>query len=65
MGMVEIIVDFIKHGGNISKLGATHLCLIIETTFRANRNNFSIPNSIPSLKTEAGQQHLAQFKKKN
>jgi hypothetical protein len=30
MGMVEIIVDFIKHGGNISKLRATNLCLIIE-----------------------------------
>jgi hypothetical protein len=40
MGMVEINVDFVKHGGNP-------------------------PKHIPSSKTEAGQQHLAQFNKKN
>jgi hypothetical protein len=67
MGMVEIIVDFVKHGGNPR---ATHLCLIIvKLHFARSRINFSTPNTlyakhIPSTKTEAGQQHLAQFNNK-
>jgi hypothetical protein len=65
MGMVEIIVDFVKHGGNITNPRATHLCLIIvKLHFARNRNNFSTPKHIPSSKTEAGQQHLAQFNNK-
>jgi hypothetical protein len=67
MGMVEIIVDFVKHGGNSR---ATHLCLIIvKLHFARSRINFSTPNTlyakhIPTTKTEAGQQHLAQFNNK-
>jgi hypothetical protein len=62
MGMVEINVDFVKHGGNPR---ATDLCLIIvKLHFARSRINFSTPNTyVPSSKTEAGQQHLAQFNK--
>jgi hypothetical protein len=43
MGMVEIIVDFVKHGGNPR---ATYLCLIIvKLHFARTRNNFSTPNT--------------------
>jgi hypothetical protein len=46
MGMVEIIVDFEKHGGNITNPRATHLCLIIvQLHFARNRNSFSTPNT--------------------
>jgi hypothetical protein len=59
MGMVEIIVDFVKHGGNPR---ATHLCLIVvKLHFARSRINFSTPNTYLVQKTEAGQQHLAQF----
>jgi hypothetical protein len=46
---------------------ATHLCLIIvKLQFVRNRNNFSTPDTyVPSSKTEAGQQHLAQLKSHN
>jgi hypothetical protein len=45
--MVEIIVDFVKHGGNITNPRATHLCLIIivKLHFARNRNNSSTPNT--------------------
>jgi hypothetical protein len=43
MGMVEVIVDFVKHGGNPR---ATHLCLIIvKLHFARSRINFSTPNT--------------------
>jgi hypothetical protein len=43
MGMVEINVDFVKHGGNPR---ATHLCLIIvKLHFARSRTNFSTPNT--------------------
>jgi hypothetical protein len=46
MWMVEIIVDFIKHGGNITNPRATYSCLIIvKIHFARNRNNFSTPNT--------------------
>jgi hypothetical protein len=46
MGMVEIIVGFVKHGGNITNPRATHLCLIIvKLHFVRNRNNFSTPDT--------------------
>jgi hypothetical protein len=64
MGMTEIIVDFVKHGGNITNTRAIHLCLIVKLHFARNRNNFSTPNTYLVPKTEAGQQHLAQFNKK-
>jgi hypothetical protein len=63
MRIVEIIVDFVKHGGNITNPRATDLChIIVKLHFARNRNNFSTyPKHIPSSQTEAGQQHLAQF----
>jgi hypothetical protein len=43
MRMVEINVDFVKHGGNPR---ATHLCLIIvKLHFGRSRINFSTPNT--------------------
>jgi hypothetical protein len=46
MGMVEIIVDFVKHGGNITNPRAIHLFLIIvKLHFARTRNNFSTPNT--------------------
>jgi hypothetical protein len=43
MGMVEIIVDFVKHGGNPR---ANHLCLIIvKLHFARSRINFSTLNT--------------------
>jgi hypothetical protein len=61
MGMVEINVDFVKHGGNPR---ATHLCLIIvKLHFARSRTNFSTPSTY-LVQTEVGQQHLAQFNKK-
>jgi hypothetical protein len=59
-------VDFVKHGENITNPRATHLCLIIvKLHFARNSDNFSTyPKHIPSPKTEAGQQHLAQFNNK-
>jgi hypothetical protein len=38
MGMVEINVDFVKHGGNPR---ATHLCLIIVKLHFARSRNFT------------------------
>jgi hypothetical protein len=53
--MVEIIVDFVKHGGNITNPCATHLCLIIfKLHFAQNRNNFSAPNTYLVQKQKRG-----------
>jgi hypothetical protein len=50
MGMTEIIVDFVKHGGNITNPRATHLCLItVKLHVAGNRNDFSTPNTYEYL----------------
>jgi hypothetical protein len=50
---------------NMVGTSTTHvrLIMIVKIHFARNRHNFSTAN-IPCSKTEAGQQHLAQFDKK-
>jgi hypothetical protein len=64
MGMVEIIVDFVKHGGNPR---ATYLCLIIvKLHFARTRNNFSTPNTylVQKRKLYSNIWHSSIIKKK-
>jgi hypothetical protein len=61
MRMVEINVDFVKHGGNPR---ATHLCLIIvKLHFARNRINFCTPNTY-LVQNRSWTATLAQFNKK-